>query len=210
MYVHKYAEALSDAESCCKLDAYHSGGFQAKIQSLLSVGRYQDAFCFLERSCGLEHLNEDEKKVFTSTYRRFGESYFHMGDAIIEGAGVGAHRPRLCKQDGDFIGPVEIRMTSNDCSRGLFATGNIETGRVILISKALALSYKPKEDPVSNGLLQNVKDALSSCGDKSLQLFLSHATCIPNHLSHFVPKMSDFFADKNDSANCKNACVVTV
>ncbi|KAH9312786.1 hypothetical protein KI387_027821, partial [Taxus chinensis] len=82
MYVHKYAEALSDAESCCKLDAYHSGKFQAKIQSLLSVGRYQDAFCFLECSCGLKHLNEDEKKVFTSTYRRFGESYFHMGDSF--------------------------------------------------------------------------------------------------------------------------------
>ncbi|KAH9294295.1 hypothetical protein KI387_040501 [Taxus chinensis] len=214
MYVQKYAEALSDAESCCKLDAYHSGGFQAQIQSLLSVGRYQDAFRFLEHFCGLEHFNEDEKKVFTSTYRRFGESYFHMGDAIIEGAGPGAHRPRLCKQDGDFIGPVEIRMTSNDCGRGLFATENIETGRVVLISKALALSYKPKEDPVSNGLLQNVKDALSSCGDKTLQLFLSHATCIPNHLSQFVPKMSDFFADKNDSpataTNCKNACAVTV
>ncbi|KAH9291280.1 hypothetical protein KI387_043530 [Taxus chinensis] len=50
--------------------------------------------------------------------------------------------------------------------------------------------------------------------ETTLQLFLSDATYIPSHLSQFVPKMSDFIADKTyssaNAANYKNVCAVTV
>ncbi|KAH9294387.1 hypothetical protein KI387_040412, partial [Taxus chinensis] len=107
-----------------------------------------------------------------------------MGEAIT-GTGVG--RPHFSNPGGDFIGPVEIRMTSNGCGRGLFATEDIETAQALLISRALALSHKSMEDPIKDGLLQNVKDAPSSCGDHILKLFLSHRSC------ELIPKMTEFF-----------------
>jgi hypothetical protein len=80
--------------------------------------------------------------------------------------------------DADFIGAVEIKMTKNGCGRGLFATESIKAGEVLLVSKALAVCDKYSSsfmfDPLENGLIQNVRNALSAKGDRTLQHFFSH------------------------------------
>ncbi|KAH9306374.1 hypothetical protein KI387_010778 [Taxus chinensis] len=143
----RYPEALQDAEIYYRLRPSLAPAVKTNIRSLLSVGRYQDAFRFLHGALAIVALRN---KDFTSYYRGWGTAYFDMGEAI-----TGAE--------------------------------DIQLGRVLLISKALAVSHKSMEDPVKNGLLQNVKDALSCCGDHILKLFLSHRSC------KLIPKMSDFY-----------------
>ncbi|XP_057844754.2 uncharacterized protein LOC131054295 [Cryptomeria japonica] len=178
--LHRYEEAVQDAD---KVEPSESIEVQFKIRSLLSVGRYKDAFSFLQRSCA---LFPEKKQIFTTAYRRWSAVCFDIGKAII---GSDAGSSSALKPDGDFIGPVEIRMTSNGCGRGLFATEKIEEGEVLLISKALAISQKCREQ---NELLQNVKDKLKSCGEKTRQIFFSHCS---KDLSCLIPCMSDFITE---------------
>ncbi|KAH9292465.1 hypothetical protein KI387_042350, partial [Taxus chinensis] len=179
----RFQEALQDVEKYCELDPDERIVATYKIQLLLSVGRHEDAVRLLELSCD---RFPNSKETLTAAYRSRTMD-FDIGEAI---RGSDARSRNVFKPDGDFIGPVEIRMTSNGNGRGLFATEDMEPGKVFLISKALAIADKPAEDP--NALLQIVKDALISCGEKSRQIFLSH---LMNDPSRFIPKMSDFFTD---------------
>ncbi|GLJ09742.1 hypothetical protein SUGI_0115070 [Cryptomeria japonica] len=175
--LHRYEEAVQDAD---KVEPPESIGVEFKIRSLLSVGRYKDAFNFLQRSCD---LFPEKKQIFTAAYRKWSAVCFDIAEAII---GPASGSSIAFKPDGDFIGPVEIRMTSHGCGRGLFATEKIEEGDVLLISKALAVSQNCREQ---NELLQNVKDKLKSCGEKTRQIFFSHHN---KDLSCLIPCMSDF------------------
>ncbi|GLJ09727.1 hypothetical protein SUGI_0114810 [Cryptomeria japonica] len=174
----RYQEALADAEKCYELN---NSELTPIISSLLSVGRYKKAFQLLENSYA---LFPEQKDNLVEVYRRCGSLYFEISEAILQ---LGLRNPNVLKPDADFIGPVEIRMTRNGCNRGLFATEDIEEGQVLLLSKGLAMSGRPMKD--QNALLQNVKDALASCGETTRQFFLSHGM---KGLSHFIPKMSDF------------------
>ncbi|GLJ09726.1 hypothetical protein SUGI_0114790 [Cryptomeria japonica] len=176
----RYQEALADAEKCYELN---NSEFSPIISSLLSVGRYKKAFELLENSYA---LFPEQKDKLIEVYRRCGSLYFEISEAILQPR---LRNPNVLKPDADFIGPVEIRMTSNGCGRGLFTTEDIEEGQVILLSKGFAVSGRPMKD--QNALLQNVKDALESCEETTHQIFLSHGI---KGLSHFIPKMSDFIA----------------
>ncbi|GLJ09738.1 hypothetical protein SUGI_0115010 [Cryptomeria japonica] len=170
----RYTEALQDAEWICRNSGpSESNGIQFKIQSLLSVGRYKDAFRFFQISCA--SLKEKEQ-IFTRTYRKWSLKYAYGHEFV---------------PDGGFIGPVEIRMTSNGSGRGLFATEDVQTGETLLLSEPLAVSRKALQDPIRNGLIQNVKNALVSNGEKTLQIFLSHGSCKQ------IPNMLDFFQEKS-------------
>ncbi|GLJ09736.1 hypothetical protein SUGI_0114920 [Cryptomeria japonica] len=170
----RYAEALQDAEWICRNSGpSESTGIQFKIQSLLSVGRYKDAFRFFQISCA--SLKEKEE-IFTQTYREWSVKYAYGHEFV---------------PDGGFIGPVEIRMTRNGSGRGLFATEDVQTGETLLLSEPLAVSRKALQDPIRNGLLENVKNALLSNGEKTLQIFLSYGSCKQ------IPNMLDFFQEKS-------------
>ncbi|XP_059069085.1 methyltransferase FGSG_00040-like [Cryptomeria japonica] len=193
MELGRYAEALQDAENCCNRDPSDINGFKNKIRALLALGRYKEAYRLLKTR------QDTEDQDFTSTYRKWATFYVDMST------------PNAFKPDGDFIGPVEIRMTSNGCGRGLFATENIKATEVALISKALAVSDKVLGDPINNGLLQRLKEALSSSGDNNSILFLSHVTSIHHQFSNFLPQMSYFMKDSAEENNLsggkgKNFC----
>ena len=124
------------------------------------------------------------KELLTNTYCKSGAEYFDISGEIV-GAATG--RPRVVRPDGDFIGAVEIRMTNNDCGKGLFATENIQRGEALVISKALAVC--PETHINRYSLLHIVRDASHDCGENARRIFLAH---FMTNRSKFIPKMCDF------------------
>ncbi|XP_057844707.2 methyltransferase FGSG_00040 [Cryptomeria japonica] len=188
----RYEEAMLDAEAFCELRPSFSGGIKMKIRSLASLGRYQDLYRLLHSARANNAFGDEDNKEFTNICRTWAPRYCDIGVT-----GVDAPRPSLFRPDGDLIGPVEIRKTGNRNGRGLFATEDIKTGDCLLISKALAISHKAMDDPMKNGLFENVKNALNSCGDNILKLFISHAS------GKLVAKMGDFFNPSFEEKCCK-------
>ncbi|GLJ09732.1 hypothetical protein SUGI_0114870 [Cryptomeria japonica] len=200
MQIGLYEGALEDTEKYTKMNPSDSFGVVCKIRSLLSLGRYNDAYRLLHHALAVDYYGDDVRKEFITFYRSWGSLYFDMGEAIIAEAGAGSGRPKCIVPDGDFLGPVEIRNTNYVCGRGLFATEDIEVGQQLLMSKALAISRKAMDDPIKNGLLRNVKDVLASCEDNTLKLFLCHARGRIN-LEGMIPRMEDFFSESGQDNN---------
>ncbi|GLJ09737.1 hypothetical protein SUGI_0115000 [Cryptomeria japonica] len=188
----RYGEAMLDAEAICELRPSCSDGIKIKIRSLASLGRFQDLHRLLQSARANNAFRDEDIKEFTNIYRTCGSRYFDIGIARLN-----EQKPSLFRPDGDLIGPVEIQKTRNGNGRGLFATEDIKTGDCLLISKALAISLKAMDDPMKNGLFENVKNVLNSCGDNILKLFLSHAS------RKLVAKMGDFFNPSAEEKCCK-------
>ncbi|GLJ09734.1 hypothetical protein SUGI_0114900 [Cryptomeria japonica] len=188
----RFGEAMLDAEAFCELRPSSSDGIKMKIRSLTSLGRFQDLYRLLHSARANNAFRDEDNKELADIYRIWGSRYFDIGLTRLY-----AQTPSLFRPDGDLIGPVEIRKTRNGNGRGLFATEDIKTGDCLLISKALAISHKAMDNPMKNGLFENVKNALNSCGDNILKLFLSHAS------RKLVAKMRDFFNPSAEEKCCK-------
>ena len=123
-----------------------------------------------------------------------------MGEVI---AGIGKS-PKECKPDADFIGPIEIKNSDKGHGRGLFATQLVKAETVLLISRALArcedYNYPSMHAPMSNGLAQNLQNAINQAGDHVPTFFLSLNPSDGNPFKASIPTFSDFFA--LDNAEC--------
>ena len=197
--LRRYSQALQDAGTCCvissQLDDSPQMIMQAlclRIESLISLGFYRDAYWFMDdllRSCS----SGTAKSVVPFYWQKCIE-YYRIGQAI---AGI-PKSPKDCKPDADFIGPVVIKKSAKGQGRGLFATKFLKTGTVVLICKALARCHDYKSDqfihdPMANGLVQNVEDAINQeASVDTVRLFLSFD---PSSGSTSIPILPDFALD---------------
>ena len=192
----RYSEALQDAGTCCvissQLDDSPQMIMQAlclRIESLISLGFYRDAYWFMDDL--LPSCSSGTAKSVVPFYWQKCIEYYRIGEAI---AGI-PKSPKDCKPDADFIGPVVIKKSGKGQGRGLFATKFLKTGTVVLICKALARCHDYKSDqfihdPMANGLVQNVEDAINQeASVDTVRLFLSFD---PSSGSTSIPILPDF------------------
>lgn len=132
-----FAQALQDCEEALKIESTHFKTLVCKGKILLNLNRYSMALnCFktalLDPQANLNseilngYLQKCKKLDFLS---RSGA--FDISNWVLDR--FGGKSPELA----EYIGPVEIRK-SEISGRGLFATKNIDSGTLLLVSKAVA------------------------------------------------------------------------
>lgn len=133
-----FEEALKDCEEALKIESTHFKTLLCKGKLLLNLNRYSSALeCFktallnpqvngnsenlngyVEKCKKLEHLSKT--------------GAFDLSDWVLNG--FRGKSPDLA----EFIGPVQIRR-SGISGRGLFATKNVDSGTLLLVTKAIAI-----------------------------------------------------------------------
>ncbi|KAM7464497.1 hypothetical protein LguiA_032618 [Lonicera macranthoides] len=132
-----FAQALQDCEEALKIESTHFKTLVCKGKILLNLSRYSMALnCFktalLDPQANLNseilngYLQKCKKLDFLS---RSGA--FDISNWVLDR--FGGKSPELA----EYIGPVEIRK-SEISGRGLFATKNIDSGTLLLVTKAVA------------------------------------------------------------------------
>ncbi|CDP00361.1 unnamed protein product [Coffea canephora] len=135
--LREYAAALNDCEEALKIESAHFKTLLCKGKILFNLNRYGVALdCFRaanldpQASSSSETLNDylDRCKKL-EFFSRTGS--FDLSDWILNG--FRGKMPELA----EYIGGVEIKK-SEISGRGLFATKNIDSGTLLLVTKAIA------------------------------------------------------------------------
>lgn len=133
-----FSEALRDCEEALRIDSSHFKTLLCKGRILLSLNRYGAALdCFnrasldphaAENSDSVNGLLKKCKKL--ESLSRSGA--FDVSDWVM--SGFRGRVPELA----EFVGAVEMKR-SEISGRGLFATRNVESGALMLVTKAVAV-----------------------------------------------------------------------
>lgn len=132
----EFTEALKDCEDALRVERSHFKALLCKGKILLSLNWYGRAMeCFkaanLEANENSEVVNVLLKKCKSlESLSRTGA--FDVSDWVL--SGFQGQVPEL----GEYIGSVEIRK-SGISGRGMFATKNVESGALLLVTKAIAV-----------------------------------------------------------------------
>ncbi|XP_042023686.1 methyltransferase FGSG_00040-like [Salvia splendens] len=134
----EFSEALRDCEAALSIDKSHFKTLLCKGKILLSLNRYAAALdCFkqanldpyaAENSDAVNRMLKKCKKL--ESLSRSGA--FDVSDWVL--GGFRGKTPELA----EYIGAVEIRK-SEISGRGLFATRNIESGTLMVVTRAVAV-----------------------------------------------------------------------
>lgn len=166
-----YNQGLKDCDDALKIENAHFKTLLCKGKILINLDRYNLALqCFKiavldpQASVNSEMLNGflEKCKKMESLSRTGG---FDFSDWIL--SGFRCKLPELA----EYIGPVEIKK-SEISGRGLFATKNIDSGTLLLVTKAIAVErgILPQSDIDNSGqlvmwknLVDNVVDSAGKC-----------------------------------------------
>ncbi|XP_022996186.1 uncharacterized protein LOC111491461 [Cucurbita maxima] len=136
--LRNFEEALKDCDEALKIECTHFKTLLCKGKILLNLNRYSSALeCFKtalvdpQVSGSSENLNGylEKCKMFQHLSKT---GAFDLSDWILNG--FSGKPPELA----EFIGPVQIRR-SGISGRGLFATKNVDSGTLLLVTKAIAI-----------------------------------------------------------------------
>lgn len=135
--LREYAAALKDCDEALKIEGSHFKTLICKGKILFSLNRYGAALdCF--RAANLDPQATVNSENLTELLERCKKlellsktGAFDLSDWILNG-----FRERIPELP-EYIGPVEIKM-SDISGRGLFTTKNIDSGTVLLATRAIA------------------------------------------------------------------------
>lgn len=135
--LREFAAALKDCKEALKIEGAHFKTLLCKGKILFNLNRYGAALdCFREasldpqESSNFETLNEYLDRCKKLEYLS-KTGAFDLSDWIV--GGFRGKTPELA----EYIGGVEIKK-SEISGRGLFATKNIDSGTLLLVTKAVA------------------------------------------------------------------------
>lgn len=134
----EFSEALRDCEEALRIDGSHFKTLLCKGRILLSLNRYGAALdCFRKASLDPRAAdNSDSVNGLLQRCKRLESlsrtGAFDVSDWVL--AGFRGKIPELA----EYVGAVEVRR-SEISGRGLFATRNVESGALMLVTKAVAV-----------------------------------------------------------------------
>ncbi|KAL0336406.1 UNVERIFIED_CONTAM: Anaphase-promoting complex subunit [Sesamum radiatum] len=134
----EFSEALRDCEEALRIEKSHFKTLLCKGKILLSLNRYSMALdCFKAANLDPQaNENSDVVNGFLDKCKKLDflsrTGAFDVTDWVLSG-----FRGRL-PEFAEYVGAVEIRK-SEISGRGLFATKNVESGTLLLVTKATAV-----------------------------------------------------------------------
>ncbi|KAK1376460.1 SET domain-containing protein [Heracleum sosnowskyi] len=178
-----FNQGLKDCDEALKIEDAHFKTLLCKGKILINLDRYNLALqCFKiavldpQASVNSEMLNGylEKCKKMESLLRTGG---FDFSDWIL--SGFRGKLPELA----EYIGPVEIKK-SEISGRGLFATKNLDSGSLLLVTKAVAVErgILPQSDIDNSGQLVMWKNLVDKVVD-------SAGKC--NRTYHIICKLSN-------------------
>ncbi|KAL0538874.1 hypothetical protein IC582_023041 [Cucumis melo] len=133
-----FEEALRDCEEALKIESTHFKTLLCKGKILLNLNRYSSALeCFKtalfdpQVSGNSENLNGYVEKCKKLEHLS-KTGAFDLSDWVLNG--FRGKSPDLA----EFIGPIQIKR-SGISGRGLFATKNVDSGTLLLVTRAIAI-----------------------------------------------------------------------
>ncbi|KAL2226161.1 uncharacterized protein LOC105159979 [Sesamum indicum] len=134
----EFSEALRDCEEALRIEKSHFKTLLCKGKILLSLNRYSMALdCFKAANLDPQaNENSDVVNGFLDKCKKFEflsrTGAFDVTDWVL--SGFSGKLPEFA----EYVGAVEIRK-SEISGRGLFATKNVESGTLLLVTKAIAV-----------------------------------------------------------------------
>ncbi|EPS70304.1 hypothetical protein M569_04457 [Genlisea aurea] len=191
----RFAQALIDCDEALKIECSHSKTLIRKGKILLNLNRYASAAdCF--RRAKKADSSDPSLDPLLERCRKL-ESLSKSGAVDVSGwvaAGFDAKRiPEL----GEYVGPVEVKL-SDASNRGLFSTKAVDSGTVLVITKAVAVDrvIMPRDSGEGSQLVlwknfvDGVEESVHKCGE--LNALLSTLSTGERESIPQVPKI-DFF-----------------
>ncbi|KAL3690862.1 hypothetical protein R1sor_004513 [Riccia sorocarpa] len=128
-------DALLDAEKALEISPQHVKSLARKGKILEALEHYEES-----RECFAAAIEEAPRDLSLQkalarckvNYQQAFNGVFDLTKFYMEGKN--ATPPTCC----NFVGPVEIRKSKGAGGRGLFATQNVKTGDLLMVSNALA------------------------------------------------------------------------
>ncbi|KAK4430015.1 putative protein lysine methyltransferase SET5 [Sesamum alatum] len=134
----EFSEALRDCEEALRIEKSHFKSLLCKGKILLSLNRYSMALdCFKAANLDPQaNENSDVVNGFLDKCKKLEflsrTGAFDVTDWVLSG-----FRGKV-PEFAEYVGAVEIRK-SEISGRGLFATKNVESGTLLLVTKAIAV-----------------------------------------------------------------------
>lgn len=137
LQVREFELALEDSNKALGIDSGNLKALYRRGRALLGMRQYAEACKCLEKakkaSPGQREIQDDLHRART-LYAQNRNGKYDISDWLL-----GRSPP---PEVADFVGPVEIKMTENGRGRGLYATREISTGQLLLVSNAVAVCYE--------------------------------------------------------------------
>ncbi|KAJ6643846.1 Methyltransferase [Pseudolycoriella hygida] len=140
--IQKYKLSLIDANSVLDVKRNHIKCIFRKARALFGLAEYENALAFLN-SVAMDALSKSDKKIVTDLVSK--------AESLSLQSKSGKYPWKDILQDkyddiAEYVGPVIVKSTLTK-GRGLFATGAINAGQLILASKAFARVVEDDNSP---------------------------------------------------------------
>ncbi|XP_059655043.1 methyltransferase FGSG_00040 [Cornus florida] len=151
-----FTEALKDCDEALKIESTHFKTLICKGKILLNLSRYSLALnCFKTALLDPQAIvNSETLNGYLQKCKKFEflsrSGAFDLSDWIVNGF------PGKSPELAEYIGPVEIKK-SEISGRGIFATKNIESGTLLLVTKAIATERGILPQSNNDELAENVQ-----------------------------------------------------
>lgn len=137
LQVREFEPALEDSDKALGIDSGNLKALYRRGRALLGMRQYAEACKCLEKankgSPGQREIQDALHRART-LYAQNRNGEYDISDWLL-----GCGPP---PDVADFVGPLEIKMTENGSGRGLYATQEISTGQLLLVSNAVAVCYE--------------------------------------------------------------------
>jgi len=136
MKLQHYEKALVDAEEALKLDPSHLKSIYRKGRALHALERYEQACKSFSEALGLVSQDKDVKGALQKSeicLQQIQQGVYDLSKHLLSGC------EGSLPECSDYVGPVEIKISTTTGRRGLFVTRDVGVGELLLVSNALAI-----------------------------------------------------------------------
>lgn len=168
-----YPEALKDCDQALKIESTHFKSLLCKGKIFLCLSRYSMALdCFNRAAIHAQNSGNSESLIgYLSRCKKLEAQSktgaFDLSDWVLNG--FKAKPPELA----EFTGAVEIKK-SDISGRGLFATKSIDTGNLLLVTKAIATERGILSDSAENAQLVMWKNFIDKVSESTSKCQKTH------------------------------------
>ncbi|KAL2559245.1 SET domain protein 35 [Forsythia ovata] len=206
----EFSASLEDCDEALRIESTHFKTLLCKGKILLNQNRYGVALdCF--RAANLDPQANENSEIVNGYLEKCKKleflsrtGAFDVSDWILNG--FRGKTPELA----EYVGAVEIKK-SDISGRGLFATKNIDSGTLLLVTKAIAIDRAifPQDSSenvqlvIWKNFIDKVVDSATKC--RKINCLISKLSTGENEDSIEVPDISLFRpeADDNSSFSCE-------
>nr|GMC91434.1 TPR domain containing protein, putative [Ipomoea batatas] len=203
--LRQFPQALRDCDDALKIDTTHLKSLLCKGKILLALNRYAAALdCF--RAANLDVHDPENAEILNEYIQKCKslEALSRTGGFDLSNWALN----RFCDKVPDlaeYVGAVEIRK-SEISGRGLFATKNVESGTLLLVTRAIAIergimpqsgNHEDAQLVIWKNFVDKVIELTSRC-NRTWEL-ISKLSVGENEDSYDVPELDLFRPEADDS-----------